>query len=280
LRSLGFSLILVLVLILGSSSAFCYPISNQSAKSASELAPELQEIGIAETLGSQLDLSIEVTKEDGTQVPLSYFFNKNKPVMLSFVYFNCPGLCSLHLNGVLDGMKELDWSAGKEFQFLTVSFDSKEGPDLAMAKKRNYLEKYNRIQASDGWHFLTASQAEIDKLTQALGFKYRWDEASQEWAHSSAAIFLSPTGKVTRYLHGVLFEPDQLRLALNEAVAGKIGTVVDRLIWYCFKYDPQQSKYVIYAFRLVQLGGGLIVLVLAFMLIPIWMRERKSKESV
>jgi protein SCO1/2 len=249
-------------------------------RSSAEPAPELQGVGIDEALGYQLDLTIMVTKEDGAQVPLSHFFSQGKPVMLSFVYYNCPGLCSLHLNGVLDAMKEIDWSAGKEYQYLTVSFDGKEGPDLAMAKKQNYLKNYKREGADQGWHFLTASQSELDKLTKALGFKYRWDEASQEWAHSSAVIFMSPSGKVTRYLHGVVFEPDQLKLALNEAVSGTIGTVVDKLVWYCFKYDPKQSKYVLYAFRLVQLGGGLIVLILAVTLLPIWMRERKLKESV
>lgn len=272
--SFFFSLIL---LFAAPQSGWSNPLAPAST-SSSEPAPELQGVGIDEALGAQLDLSILVTRENGETVPLSYFFEAGKPVMLSFVYYNCPGLCSLHLNGVSDGIKELEWSAGSEYQYLTVSFDGKEGPDLAQAKKANYLKSYKREGAQEGWHFLTSSQPELDKLTQALGFKYRWDEPSQEWAHSSAAIFISPKGVVTRYLHGVLFEPDQLKLALSEAAAGTIGTVVDKLVWYCFKYDPQQSKYVIYAFRLVQLGGGLIVIILALMLLPTWLRERKPKE--
>jgi protein SCO1/2 len=177
-------------------------------------------------------------------------------------------------------MKELDWTAGKEFNYLTISFDSRETAELAVAKKDNYLKAYQREGAVNGWHFLTAKQNELNKLTSALGFKYKWDEKSQEWAHSSALIFMSPNGLVTRYLHGVVFEPDQLKLALNEAASGAIGSAVDKFVWYCFKYDPKQSKYVIYAFRLVQLGGGLIVLVLALVLIPVWIQERKLKESV
>jgi len=277
--SIGGVLLCFFLVFLGLPATFADALSSVG-KSSSEPPAELKGVGIDEALGHQLDLSILVTKENGEEVPLSTFFNDGKPIMLSFVYYNCPGLCSLHLNGVLDGMNELDWVAGKEFRYLTVSFDARETPDLAREKKKNYLKNYKHEPVENGWHFLTAKQEELDKLTSALGFKYKWDEASKEWAHSSALIFISPKGLVTRYLHGVIFEPDQLKLALNEAVSGTIGTVVDKLVWYCFRYDPKQSKYVIYAFRLVQIGGGLIVLILALILIPFWRRERKSKESV
>lgn len=249
-------------------------------KSASEQPAVLSDVGITENLGAYLDLNLQVTDDRGEQKTLGEYFNKGKPVLLSLVYYNCPGLCSLHLNGLVDGLKEVNWSAGQEFEFLTLSFDSNESYELGTAKKANYLNEYKRVSAKDGWHFLTASEEVIKSITTTVGFQFKWEPSINEWAHASAAIFISPEGKVSRYLHGVMFEPDQLRLALSEASAGRVGTVVDKLIWYCFRYDPQQSKYVIYAFRLVQLGGGLIILILALLLMPTWLRERKKKEQV
>ena len=249
-----------------------------AALSAAEPAKELQDVGIQEKLGDTLDLNLMVTDSTGQARPLASFF-KGKPVLLSLVYYNCPGLCSLHLNGLVEGLKQLQWLPGSQYEFLTLSFDSQEGPDLGAAKKANYLKVFGNPEVSSGWHFLTADQGVVQKLTQQVGFSFRWDEPSQEWAHASAAIFISPEGKITRYLHGVVFEPQQLELALNEAAQGTVGTVVDRLVWYCFRYDPKQSKYVIYAFRLVQLGGGFIIILLALILLPTWRRERFNKET-
>lgn len=255
-------------------------ITKPGSLTADQAPSELAGVGIKEQLGETLDLDLLVTDDQGQPRALRTFFDGQKPVLLSLVYYNCPGLCSLHLNGLIDGLKLLDWSPAKEFTFLTLSFDSKESFDLGAAKKKNYLKVYGKPNIDQGWHFLTASEQVVQQLTQKVGFSFKWDEAGQEWAHSSAAIFLSPEGKITRYLHGVVFEPDQLRLAFNEAASGTVGTIVDHLVWYCFKYDPQQSKYVIYAFRLVQLGGGLIVILLALILLPTWWRERKKKEIV
>lgn len=260
------------------SIALASPLTR-TPMAAHETAKELQDIGITENLGANVDLNLLVRDEKGEERPLSYFFKKGRPVLLSLVYFNCPGLCSLHLNGVLDGLKELNWTAGEQFEFLTLSFDSQEGSSLAEAKKVNYLKNYGRSDAAKGWHFLTAPEVTVKSLTEAVGFKFKWDDKASEWAHSSAAIFLSPEGKITRYLHGVMFSGDQLKLAFNEAAAGRVGTVVDRLVWYCFKYDPQQSKYVVYAFRLVQIGGGLIIIVLALLLLPTWWRERRKNSN-
>jgi len=157
-----------------------------------------------------------------------------------------------------------------------LSFDPKETPDLALHKKAAYLGLYDRAGTETGWHFLTADAATIEKLTKQVGFSYKWDEEHKQWAHASAAIVLTPQGRVARYLHGILFDPPTVKMALNEASGGKIGTIVDKMIWYCFHYDPHQSKYTVYASRLMQLGGYMAVLVLAAFLIPAWFRSRRQ----
>ncbi|MCS6838719.1 MAG: SCO family protein [Bdellovibrionaceae bacterium] len=248
-------------------------LSSHLQKPSSELPGELKQVGIDEQLGSSVDLSIQFTDENGRTVSLAEYFDGTIPVMLSLVYFNCPGLCNLHLNGVVDALKGLSWSIGREFRYLAVSFDSRENWQLAQAQKNNYLSVYDRNSSSKDWHFLTGSTSAIERLTRSLGFRFRWDEKNKEWAHASALIFLSPTGVITRYLHGVVFEANQIKLALSEAANGTIGTLADKFVWFCYKYDPQQSKYVVYAFRLVQIGGGLMVLLLAIMLLPTWRRE-------
>ena len=245
-------------------------------KVSDEKPKELQEIGIDEKLGQSLDLSLKVTNEDGQVVTLGSFFDGKTPVILSLVYYSCPSLCNLHLNVVVSTLKDLDWSVGNKFKVVAVSFDPKETSDVAKQKKANYLKEYNRKGTENGWAFATASQESIDSLTKQVGFKYKWDDQNQEWAHASAAIVVTPEGKISRYLHGVHFEPQSFKLALGEATNGKIGTLVEKMVWYCFKYDPKQSKYTLYAFRLVQLGGGLIILVLSAVLIPFWIRSRRE----
>jgi protein SCO1/2 len=199
-------------------------------------------------------------------------------VILSLVYFSCPGLCNFHLNGLTDGMKKMDWQIGDKFQVVSLSIDPREGSELASKKKETYIKLLGKPEAANGWHFLTADEPVIKKLAATVGFKYRWDEKNKEWAHASAAIIVTPDGKISRYLHGILFEPKDLKLALLEASNGKIGTLTDRLVWYCYKYDAHKSQYSIMAIRLVQIGGGLMVLVLASVLLPFWWRSRKESQ--
>jgi protein SCO1/2 len=249
--------------------------SSHNLKSASEPAPELAGVGIDEKLGQPLDLSWRFRTDAGEEFSLGQILADGKPLLLSLVYYNCPGLCSLHLNGVLDGLNLLEWPIGDRFKYLTLSFDSREGVDLASKKKSNYLENYNKSSelTNRSWLFATADEETVKALTEVVGFKYRWEHSTQEWAHASALIFISPKGVVTRYLHGVSFDPEQLKLAIAEAAQGTIGNTLEKLVWYCYRYDPAQSRYVIYAFRLVQIGGGLTVILLALLLIPTWRRQ-------
>lgn len=266
------------VLILFSASTWAYDGKVQP-KVASEQAKGLEGIGIDEKLGGKIDLSLKVKDEYGKDVPLSSFFDGKHPVILSLVYFSCPGLCNFHLNGLTDALKLMDqeWTVGKKFKVLSVSFDSKETPDLAAKKKQTYMKLYGRSGAEEGWHFLTGDEGSIQNLTQSVGFKFKWDETQKEWAHASAAIIITPDGKISRYLPGILFKPQDIKLALNEAAEGKIGTIVDNLVLYCFKYDPQQSKYTLVAFNLMKMGGAVMVLVMVLWLLPVFIRSRKTK---
>lgn len=248
---------------------------------ASEQPKELADIGIDEKLGGKIDLSLKVKDDNGQEVTLGSFFDGKRPVIISPVYFACPGLCNFHLNGLTDALKlmEKDWTVGNKYKVLSVSFDSKETPDLAAQKKQTYMKLYEREGADKGWHFITADESTVQAITKSLGFKFKWDEKSQEWAHASAAVIITPEGTISRYLPGILFNPQDIKLALNEAAEGKIGTFVDHLVLYCFKYDPQQSKYTLAAFNVMKLGGALMVLVMVLWLLPIYIRSRREKNK-
>ncbi len=261
-----------------SQVGLCYE-NRITPQAPTEKIRNAEKMGIQEKLGVELDLSLPLVNEKGESVVLGSFFNSQKPVILSLVYYTCPGLCNFHLNGVFEALKKVDWNPGEKFEIVAISFDAKEGPDVAKAKKQSYVDLYGRPAAAAGIHFLTANQETIAAITKKVGFNYKWDEPSKQWAHSSAAILVSPQGKITRYLHGIMFEPKDLRLALTEASDGKIGSFVDQMIWYCFMYDPQLSKYTFYAFRLVQLGGVLVVMFLMALVIPHLWRSREPRSS-
>lgn len=235
---------------------------------------ELKGVGITEKLGDQIDLTTVVTDEKGQKVPLSSFFHNNQPVIFSPVYYNCPGLCNFHLNGVVDVLKNIDWKPGEKFQVVALSFDAKETAQDAAKKKETYLHLYGQPQTADGWHFLTADEATIHKITDSLGFKFKWNEKDNQWAHASAAIVMTPAGKISRYLHGIQFDSRDMKLALNEAVSGKIGSVLDTAVLYCFKYDTHKSKYGLRVFRVMQLAGLATVAILALWLVPVMIRAK------
>ena len=250
----------------------------EAPKVANEMPAELKDVGIDEKIGQNIDLNLIVTNDNGEKVPLSTFFKKHKPVVLSPVYFNCPGLCNFHLNGFVDTLKTIDWSIGEQFEMVAFSFDPKETTEVAAKKKASYLKVYGRPEAEKGWHFVTADQETVTKLTQQVGFKFKWNEKVNEWSHASAAIVISPEGKISRYLHGIQFEPRDVKLALNEAADGKVGNIVDSVMLYCFKYDRHQSKYGLQVFSLMRIAGAITVLALALWLIPVMIRARREND--
>ncbi|MGZ3774797.1 MAG: SCO family protein [Pseudobdellovibrionaceae bacterium] len=272
--------LLAVVLVSFWGNAFAFDVTPMP-KVASEKPKELEGIGIDEKLGGQLDLSLKVKDETGKEVTLGSFFDGKHPVILSPVYFSCPGLCNFHLNGLTDALRLLDkdWTVGKKFKVLSLSFDSKETPELAEKKKATYMKLYGRQGAEQEWHFLTADEATVQTITKSLGFKFKWNEAQKEWAHASAAVILTPGGVISRYLPGIMFNPQDIKLALNEATEGKIGNFVDHLVLYCFKYDPHQSKYTLAAVNLMKMGGAVMVLMMVLWLLPVFIRSHRSKSK-
>ncbi len=239
------------------------------------LPSELVGVDVVEHIGQKVDLDLQFTAENGYQVPLRQYFSKGKPVLLNFVYYRCPMLCNLVLNGQTAALRELAWTAGKEFEIVTISIAPEEQFNLAQAKKKFYLETYER-DAGNGWHFLTDYQGNTKRLADQVGFSYRWDEKTQQWAHTAAIMTLTPDGRISRYLYGVRFAERDLRLGLTEASEGKLGSMGDKLLLFCFHYDPAAKGYVPFARNIMKIAGALMVLVMGLVLRFLFRRERNS----
>jgi protein SCO1/2 len=203
----------------------------------------LKKIGIEQKLNSRLPLDATFRDEYGRDVKLGDFFKDGKPVVLTLVYYECPMLCNQTLNGLVGALDAVTFTPGRDFQVVTVSFDPREGPDLAAKKKETYLRRFRREGVENGWHFLTGDKDSIDRLAQATGFQYAWDEQSKQFAHASAIMVATPDGRLSHYFYGIEYSPKDLRLALVESSEGKIGSPVDALILYCYHYDPATGKF-------------------------------------
>lgn len=228
---------------------------------SSQTPAVLEKVSFEQHLDEQLPLDLPFKDESGRDVKLGDYFGK-KPMVLTFVYYECPMLCTEVLNGLESALGVLNESIGKEFDVVTVSFDPKETPVLAAGKKKAYLERYKRPEAEQGWHFLTGSQASIDALTQAAGFHFTWDEASHQFAHASGIVVATPQGKLSRYFLGIDYSPRDVKFALIEASYGRIGTLADKLLLYCYHYDPAKGNYGFVAMRAVRIGGAVTILAL------------------
>jgi protein SCO1 len=258
--------------------ALCAASSAQNMNSGGIMAPPatvkppgLKNVGIAQNLNEQIPLYLTFHDETGKTVRLADYMGK-KPVILSFVYFRCPMLCSELLIGLESTLKVLKFDVGKEFDVVTVSFDPTDTPALAAAKKAEILKRYNRPGAENGWRFLTGSQESITALTNAAGFQYQLDEKTGQFAHATAIMVLTPTGKLAQYYYGVEFPPKDLRLSLIQASDNKIGTLADAVLLYCFHYDPATGKYSLIIGRVIQLAAGLTILLLGGMLLLLFRR--------
>jgi protein SCO1/2 len=248
-----------------------------AAQRKEPLPKELEGIGISEHPGARLPLDLEFTDEDGKPVRLAQYFSGTRPVILTLGYYRCPMLCTLVLNSLVDGIRDLPWTPGREFEIVTVSIDPLETPTLARLKKQNYLEEYARPGAAQGWHFLTGREENIRKLADAVGFGYRYVEERQQYAHPAAIFVVTPDGRMARYLYGVVYQPKTVRLALTEAGQGKIGTTADQLLLYCFHYDAQEGRYVLAATNLMRFGGATTALVVGVWLVTSWRRGARKK---
>jgi protein SCO1/2 len=238
----------------------------------------LKNVGIEQHLDAQLPLDVKFRDEMGREVKLGDYFGK-KPVVLSMVYYECPMLCGEVLNGEASVFTTLKFDIGKEYDVVTVSFDPTEGPDLARGKKRVYTERYGRPGGNEGWHFLTGSQESIKALTNAVGFNYAWDPETKQFAHAAAIMVVKPDGKIAQYFYGVEYSPKDLRFGIVQASQGKVGTIVDQVLLYCYHYDPRTGKYGAVVSRVLKVAGAVTVLILGGFLIIMFRLEPQQDRS-
>lgn len=236
------------------------------------LPKELQDVGIEEKLGAQIDLSLEFMGTDGYTKPLSKYFHQGRPVILNFVYYTCPMLCNLVLNGETAALREIPWTPGKEFDVVTISIDPTETWNLAVDKRATVLASYDR--PAPGWHFFTDHNGNVKKLAAQAGWRYKFDERSKQYAHASAIMVLTPEGKISRYLYGIKYKPRDMRLALAEASENKIGMTMERVLLMCFHYDASAGTYTVFANNVMKLGGVITLLAIGFFLFRMWRNER------
>ena len=245
-----------------------YGARPETGNPSTGLPPALRDVRIEQKLDQQLPLDLVFRDESGQEVKLGQYFG-TKPVVLSLVYYDCPMLCTQVLNGMVTSFRVLPFQIGKEFDVVTVSFDPRETSELATNKKKvyvNYLPEKMRAGASSGWHFLTGDAANIEKLTQAVGFHYHYDEATKQFAHASAIMLTTPGGKLSRYFYGIDYPARYLRLGLIESSENKIGSPVDQLLLYCYHYDPATGKYGAAVMRIVRIAGVITMLGILAML--------------
>ena len=236
--------------------------------------PGLKDVGIEQHLNEQIPPELTFRDESGNSVKLGDYF-RTKPLILNPVYYKCPMLCSEVLAGLTSAMKGMKFDVGRDFDVLTISFDPRETPRDATESKAQYLKRYGRAGAADGWHFLTGSQESITALTKAAGFQYHFDEKTGQFAHSTAIMVLTPQGKIAQYYYGVEFPPGDLRLAMVQASHGKIGTLADQILLYCYHYDVAAGKYNLVIFRVLRLAGVVTMVLLGGFMIMMFRRDHK-----
>ena len=258
---------------LGLLVALATGLSTGAARAGGDLPPILREVGIDQRLNQQVPLDLPFYDEHGRTVRLGDFF-QGKPVVLVLAYYRCPKLCTEVLNGLLEGLRGVRQDIGSDFQVVTVSFDAREEPGLAAAKKVSYVQEYARPHAAEGWHFLTGDQGPISRLTEAVGFRYRYDPQQDLFAHASGIMVLTPQGKIARYLFGIRFPAADLETALKDAAGNKIASPVERVLqFFCYHYDPATGKYTATAMTFVRIGGVLTLLALGTFVIVSWRRD-------
>jgi protein SCO1/2 len=251
-------------------------ISASSAGAQQTTTPAiLGKVGITQNLNARIPPDLVFRDETGRPVRIGEFFGK-KPIVLSLVYFDCPALCTEVLNGELRTMKAISLDLGKDFEAVTVSFEPKDTPALAKAKRDVYAGQYGRPEAADHWHFLTGEQQSIDALTNVAGFHYAYDSSIRQYAHAAAILVLTPDGRIDRYFYGVIYPARDVRLGLVEASQGKIGTLTDHAMLYCYQYDPMTGKYGVVVMNVLRAAGGLTVLILGIFMALMFLRERKQ----
>ncbi|MCO5112940.1 MAG: SCO family protein [Bdellovibrionaceae bacterium] len=264
--------------------AQAYDTKNPTEVDVARERKKLENVGLnPDKLGSQIDLNLEFADEHGNTAPLKDYFNGDLPVLLSLVYYRCPNLCNFHMNGVVAALDKVKLQPNTEYRWLTVSMDTEETPEQALDKKKLYLEQESkeastkREQLENGWKFLTGSEANVKALTEQLGFAYRWDPESKQFAHEAAIYTVTSDGTIAQILPGIEFIPQTIQLTLVDAAKGKIGTFVDKMSLMCFQFDPKRNKYTVYAYNFMRAGAVFTVLLLLIFLGPNLYQSLKRK---
>lgn len=252
---------------------------DPSASEPNGLPAALKTIGIEQKLGGQLPLDAQFKDETGEMVALGSFFSSGKPVVIAFVYYECPMLCNQVLNGLTGALKGVSIEAGKDFDVVAISFDEREfdKPDLAKNKKANYLERYGRPGSENGWHFLTGSKESIDAATSAAGFSFKWDEKSGQFAHASGVMVATPEGKLSRYFYGIDYSPKDIKFGIMESSENRIGNPAEQLLLYCYHYDPSTGKYGLAILSVIRLAAIATLIGMGLMGFVFW---RKNKRKI
>jgi protein SCO1/2 len=240
------------------------------------LPKQLEGVGIDDKAGVQLPRDVSFKDQDGRTVSLASYFDGTRPVVLVLAYFTCPMLCTRVLNGVTEALKGVAWDAGAEYRIVTVSIDPRDTTELAHEKRANYLGSYGRNVKPDAWDFLTGDETSVRRLADAIGFHYRWDPEQQQYAHAAGAFIVTPAGKLSRVFYGIQFDPKDLKLALIEASNGRVTSAVDRLLLFCFHYDPKVGKYVLAAQR-IMMGGGVVMVFAMGVMLTVFLRHESKK---
>jgi protein SCO1/2 len=251
---------------------------RDAALPASVVPRPLREIGFDQNLGEVVPLDTVFKDEQGRAVALGDYFGK-RPVVLLFAYYDCPMLCTQVINALAIALDVISLDAGHDFEIVTVSFDPRDTPATATAKKAAYISRDRRPGTAAGWHFLTGDHASIDRLTKAAGFRYRWDDETHQFAHPTGVIVLTPDGHLARYLFGVEYGPRDLRFALVEASAGKVGSRVDSLLLYCYHYDPMTGRYGLAIMRAIRIAGAATVVALGSFIFIMVRREKPKHQA-
>ena len=244
---------------------------------AAQVTPAPPHITISQKLDSRIPLDLQFRDERGRVVRLQEYFNNGRPVLLNFVYYRCPMLCPMVLEGTTQSLTHLKFDIGEEFDVITVSIDPRDTPKTAAEKKEEYVRHYGRLDAAKGWHFLTAHETAIKKLTDAVGFQFSYDSRTDQFAHGAALMVLTPDGRLSRYFYGFEYKPRDLRLAIVEASGGKVGNATDQMLLLCFHYDPATGKYSRNAMMFARAGGVTTLLALGGFIFVMFRKERTSK---
>ena len=254
---------------------------DPSQSTGTGLPEVLKTIGIEQKLGAPMPLETEFKDENGKSVKLGEFFNKGRPVILAFVYYECPMLCNEVLNGLTGSLKGIALDAGKDFDVVAISFDSRENDkrDLARNKKENYLKRYGRPGAENGWHFLTGTKDAIDAATGAAGFGYQWDEKSGQFAHAGGIMITTPDGKLSRYFYGIDYSPKDVKFGLMESSEDRIGNAAEQLLLYCYHYDPSTGKYGLTILSVLRIASIFMLLGIGAMGLVFWRRNKNKTVS-